>query len=194
MHTALRNRSKVFFMIAALASTLMVNPVTGSERDKAVSIEQFSSVEGRLNSLEKRIGLLETRELNYGPLAISHVHLNNQNHFANVLPGQSIECSFHYVLDSQQQDFLHKKHLIVGLANVAAEVCATHLYGVWDSSGTSTFNLTAPLNAGDYEVRIAYRDGETCEEALSTWNVLGEQPSEYATIGILRVLDIPQAE
>jgi hypothetical protein len=153
----------------------------------AIYGEIKSDIESKVAILEKRLNLLELDEVVYDPITISNVHLGNSKHFAIVQPGGTIDCSFKYVLDSSQQEFLKKNHLIVGLKNIAGEVCATHLYGVWDSSGKARFTLIAPLEEGDYDVRIAYRAGKTCEEALASWNVLDQKPDATATIGILSV-------
>lgn len=189
MHTSLRTQSKVFLTAVALASALVASPVQA--KDSCVSCQSIQNMEQRMSSLEKRVELLETNEIVYGPITVSHIHLYNQKQVAIVQPGQTIECDFNYKLDSSQQEFFHKNHLIVGLKGGAAQVCATHLYGVWNSTGKATFNLVAPLQEGEYEVRIAYREASTCEEAINTWNVLGDQPSSYATIGILRVQGAP---
>lgn len=140
-----------------------------------------------LDVLEKRVSLLENDEVFYGPISVSRIRFDNSKHFIVLKPGQSVDCSFRYKLDSSQQEFLKKNHLIVGLSGIAAEDCATHLYGVWNSTGTAKFKLVAPLTEGDYEVRIAYRPGDTCEEALNSWTVLKDEPNAFATIGILRV-------
>lgn len=153
----------------------------------------ISHIEHRVENLEKRVSLLETEQVIYGPIAVHNIRLNQAKHFTIVHPGQSINCCFHYKLDSSQQEFLNKNHLIVGLKGVAAEVCATHLYGIWDSSGKANFKLLAPLQEGDYEVRIAYRPGNKCEDALNSWNVLNEEPGSFATIGLIRVINSPIA-
>lgn len=153
--------------------------------------QTLPEIRQRMVSLEKRINLLEQERVEYGPIVVSHVRFNNRKHFSTVAPGQTIQCSFHYKLDSSQQDFLTKNHLIVGLKGVAAENCATHLYGVWDSSGTANFKLMAPLQPGEYEVRIAYRPGDKCEDALNSWNVLKDEPGSFATVGFLRVVNKP---
>lgn len=149
--------------------------------------KDMSSIENRVATLEKRLNLVELDEVVYGPITVHNIHLSNSKHFLMVPPGKTIECSFKYKLDSSQQEFLNVNHLLVGLKGVAGEVCATHLYGVWDSSGTAKFKIVAPLEEGDYDVRIAYLPGKTCEEALASWNVLKYEPGDSATIGILSV-------
>lgn len=157
----------------------------------AAYADDMSKIELRLDYLEKRINLLDMEEIVYNPITVSHIHLGSSKRFIAALPGQKIPCSFHYKLDSSQQEFLLKNHLLVGLQGVSAEGCATHLYGVWDSTGVAKFDLLAPLAEGDYDVRIAYLPGDTCQDALNAWNVLGNEPSDYATIGILRVRNAP---
>lgn len=171
--------SKLLMTVAITAGALSTYPSDCQAKD-TVRFEQ------QLDTLEKRVNLLEMDRVVYGPISIHHVHFNNAKHFITLQPGQSIDCSFCYKLDSSQQDFLDRHHLIVGLDNTA-QVCATHLYGVWNSSGTAKFNLIAPLQEGDYDVRVAYRPGDRCEDALNSWNVLKNQPSSFATIGIIRV-------
>ena len=176
--------SKMLTAIAIATGALSTYP-------SATYAKDIPDYEHRLDVLERRVNLLTMNEVVYGPISVDRIHLNNAKHFAQVAPGQKIDCSFHYKLDSSQQEFLSKNHLIVGISGVAAEVCATHLYGVWNSSGTAKFSLIAPLKEGDYEVRIAYRPGDTCEDALNSWNVIGDEPSSFATIGILSVRQAP---
>jgi hypothetical protein len=180
------NLSNVISLSLMGAAMLCIYPNVSDAKD--ISRVEYNRLEHRVNVLEKRVSLLENDQTTYGPITVSHIRLNDSKHFTIVHPGDIIECSFEYQLDSSKQDFLSKNHLIVGLKGVAAEDCATHLYGVWDSHGTANFKLTAPLQAGDYEVRIAYRPGKTCQEALNTWTVLHNEPGNFATIGFLRVV------
>lgn len=179
--------SKLFAAIAITVGALSSYPSV------AYAHKDSSHIDKRIDYLERRVSLLEADEVTYGPIAVRDIHFNHARHFVSVAPGQTIECSFKYKLDSSQQEFLSKNHLIVGLKDVAAETCATHLYGVWDSSGKAEYNLVSPLIApGEskvYEVRIAYLPGDTCEEALSQWNVLGQQPDASATIGYIQVVN-----
>lgn len=149
--------------------------------------KENSEIEHTLDVLEKRVSLLENDEISYGPITVSRILFDKSKHFISLKPGQSIDCSFHYKLDASHQEFLKKNHLIVGLKGVAAEACATHLYGVWNSSGTANFKLTAPLEEGEYEVRIAYRPGDTCQDALNSWTILKDEPDGFATVGWIRV-------
>lgn len=176
--------SKLCAVISIAVGALVTYPHAADAAD-------IPHIERRIDLLEKRVSLLEMDAVGYGPIFVSHIHFNHAKHFAIVQPGQTIDCSFHYKLDSSQQEFLKKNHLIVGLKGVAGEVCATHLYGVWDSSGTAHFKLLAPLEEGEYEVRIAYRPGEKCQDALNSWNVLKDEPGSFATIGIIKVVHIP---
>ncbi len=169
------------------AGALCTYPLDGALCSHPADAKNPAQMEQAMNILEKRVSLLENDQTFYGPITVSKIIFNNSKHFAVVNPGQTIDCSFHYRLDASKQDFLSKNHLIVGLAGVAAEDCATHLYGVWNSEGNADFKLTAPLEEGDYEVRIAYRPGQTCQEALNSWTILHEEPGSFATIGILRV-------
>lgn len=180
----MKTLSKLLAAAIIAACTLSTYPSVAYARD-------ISNIEDRISILEKRLNLLELDEVVYSPITVNHIHLGHSKHFTVVQPGQTIDCSFHYKLDSSQQEFLIKNHLLVGLHGVAGEVCATHLYGIWDSSGTANFKLVAPLEEGDYDVRIAYRPGKTCEEALTSWNVLDQEPADFATIGILSVRKAP---
>lgn len=140
-----------------------------------------------LQQLEQRLSLLEKVNVICGPVTINQVSLGHQKTFVQVKPGQHMECSLHYALDSSQQAFLDKHYLIVGIGGIAAEASVVHLYGVWDSKGTKPFTLIAPIQEGDYEVRAAYYHADTREEAFNAWNVLKQEPSSSTTIGILRV-------
>lgn len=175
--------SKLFVVTAITASTLLTYP------DAAYASHHHDSkaTEERLDMLEKRVNLLEKDEIVYGPITISDTRLGDSKQSVTLAPGQKIECCFRYKVDASQLDFLSKTHLIVGLKNVAAQTCVQHAYGVFDSTGTAKFELLAPLEVGDYEVRIASLPGDKCEDAFNAWNVLGEEPSSYATIGIVRV-------
>lgn len=173
---------KLFAAIAITAGVLFTNPCAAAQ-----TMDSCNDLEQRIDHLEKRVSLLEMDGVTYGPIMVSNIHFNHAKHYAIVQPGQTVKCCFHYKLDSSRQEFLSKNHLIVGLKGVAGEVCATHLYGVWDSSGKAHFNLLAPLEEGEYEVRIAYRPGEKCQDALNSWNVLKDEPGSFATIGIIKV-------
>lgn len=175
-------------VFAIVAGALLTYPIAADAKN---GIEKkYEQLQHHINILEKRVALLEKDDTVYGPITVSHIKFDETKHYAVVLPGQTIDCVFQYKLDSSNEKFLSKNHLIVGLKAVAAENCATHLYGVWDSQGEAKFKLTAPLNPGEYEVRIAYRPGETCQEALNSWTILGDEPGSYATIGFLRVTNV----
>jgi hypothetical protein len=181
MKSGISIHSKFLTSIALSVATLAVCP------SGLYSENLDHHIAHKVNQLEKRVSLLESNEIICGPITISHVHLGNQKTFLTLQPAQSVECSLHYALDSSQQEFFDKHYIIVGLEGVAAETAVTHLYGVWNSTGTKDFTLTAPLQDGDYEVKVAYYAADTAEEALNKWNVLKQEPSSNATIGIIRV-------
>lgn len=173
--------------LSNLITTFVFGTVALSTYPVAANAMDMPQMEHALNVLEKRVSLLENDHTVYGPITVSNILLDKSKHYAVVIPGQTIDCSFRYKLDASKQDFLSKNHLIVGLKGIAAEDCATHLYGVWNSQGTANFKLTAPLAEGEYEIRIAYRPGSTCQEALNSWTILRDEPGSFATIGILKV-------
>lgn len=174
----MKTYNKILNSLVIGAASLIFCPVEGYCQD---------DVGSRLQLLEHRVSLLEKKNVICGPVTISEVSLGHQKAFVQVQPGQQVECSLHYALDSSQQAFLDKHYLVVGLSGVAAEAAVVHLYGVWDSKGTKPFTLVAPLQEGDYEVRAAYYHADTREEAFNAWNVLKQEPNSSTTIGILRV-------
>jgi hypothetical protein len=189
MKNIISSFSKFVTFTAIFLATFSLSPATmygESYLPYYVDSYQYDLGE-KIRQLELRVSLIETVNLNCGPVTISNVHLGNQNTCITTLPGQSIECSLRYKLDSSQQHFLEKHHLIVGLEGVGVEACITHLYGVWDSVGTKKFKLISPLEQGDYEVKVAYYACDTCEDAFNKWNVLRQEPCGLTTIGILRV-------
>lgn len=149
-----------------------------------------TTTEQRIDRLERRVQLLEMEEIVYGPITVTNVRLGPAKQRVIVEPGQKIGCSFRYKIDSSQLELLNKTHLIVGLANVGAETCVKHTYGVLDSVGVAKFDLIAPLEPGEYEVRVASRSGDKCQDAFNTWTILGDEPSAFATIGIIQVQPI----
>lgn len=171
--------SKIIAYLVLLTTTCSFLPVGASEGD--------SNCVAVLRQLEKRVILLETANKVCGPVMISRVYLGNQHTFLVVHPGETIDCSLNYQVHCSQQKFLDKHHLIVGLEGVGAETCIGHLYGVWDARGTKQFKLVAPLQEGDYDVKVVYYPTDKCEDIFNMWNVLKLAPSNSTTIGILRV-------
>src|SRR5436305_14781696 len=93
--------SKFLVATAITASALSTYP-------DAIYAEDMVKFEQDLSALEKRINLLEKEEVVCGPITVSPIRFNHVKHFATLQPGQSIDCSFHYKLDSSQQEFLSK--------------------------------------------------------------------------------------
>lgn len=188
----LLSHNKIFNVIATTTCALifLVNPlVQASHRCH----HHHSSEEAQDNTIPNRyisnypwLGLIMD-EVTYGPITVSHVHLNKGSQLAIVKAGEVVHGTLQYRVDSTDQEAFHRYHLVVGLKNVGAQDCVTHTYGIWDSSGKGNFTLKAPLEPGLYEIRFFYQEAPTCEEARSVWNTDIGEPSSFATIGAIIV-------
>jgi hypothetical protein len=125
-------------------------------------------------------------EVTYGPITVSNIRINDRQ-VTPAAPGEVLNGQLLYKVNSEDQEFLHRYHLVVGLKGVGAQDCVTHTYGVWDSAGKGTFALKAPMEKGVYEVRFAYTEATTCDQARSIWHDEAGEPSAQATIGLIIV-------
>lgn len=130
---------------------------------------------------------LVMNEVQYGPITIKDVRLNDHDRVAKVAPGETVQGKLKYKIDSKGLETLHLHHIIVGLKNVGAQDCIAHSFGVWDSKGKATFELKAPEEKGVYEVRFCYAEALSCHDARETWTQDNDQPSSHATMGVLIV-------
>lgn len=182
-----RRVSEVENRIASLEQRLEALENTFRDIEKAPGDEDSIQVNQSLNTIEKRLDLLETEKIVYGPITVSNIQFDGAKSIAIVSPGETIDCSLDYTLDLSQQEFLGVHDLLVGFRGVAYETADTQLCGVWDSQGTAQFQLTAPLESGDYDIRITYRPENDQEEGINFWDVISDVPDSFATIGVLRV-------
>lgn len=125
-------------------------------------------------------------KVSYGPITVSNIRINDEQ-IVSALPGEMLNGHLHYKVDSSDQELFHRYHLVVGIKDIGAQDCVTHTYGVWDSTGKGTFSLKAPMEPGIYEVRFAYTEAKTCEQARGLWHENAGEPSAYATIGLIVV-------
>lgn len=132
------------------------------------------------------IGLI-TDEITYGPVTVSHIHINKGDKLTVVKPGETLHGFLKYKLDTADQDKFHRCHLVIGINNVGAQDCIAHTFNLWESKGIGKFELKAPEHPGVYEVRIAFIDSATCQKAHELWNVGECEPSAAATIGVIVV-------
>jgi hypothetical protein len=175
---------KLYTSLVFAAAALFCSTNVHAQESMAYGEEH---IETRMGQLERRIHLLEMEKIVLGPVTISKVRFGDQRNYFRAYPGQNIECSIHYELDADQEAFLEKHHLVVGLSSVGAEQCIAHSYGIWDNKGKRSFKLVAPLEEGEYDVKVAHFEAASCEDAYNAWNVLEQEPSKYSTIGIIKV-------
>lgn len=170
--------SKAFLSIATLALTLCAGNAAVAKNCDYVTCAHVESY--------PYLGLVMD-EVQYGPITIKDVSLNDHDRVTTVKPGETVKGHVKYKIDSDELDTLHLHHIIVGLKNVGAQDCIAHSFGVWDSKGRSSFELKAPMEKGVYEVRFSYAQASSCSEALKSWTEDNHQPSSKATIAILIV-------
>jgi hypothetical protein len=132
------------------------------------------------------IGLVADK-LNYGPITIRDVNIHDGDKLALVAPGEKLNGTLKYKINSKHLEALHRYHLVIGIKEEGAQDCVTHNLGLWSSKGTGKFTLKAPKKAGVYQVRILFTEGLTCEGAREAWNTEKGQPSAAATIGVIIV-------
>lgn len=186
MHT---NVFRKWFSVATTISSaclLFASPLAGTAESPTnlVSVAN-KSINDYLPSFPW-IGLI-MGEVSYGPITVSDTKINQGDRLAVVKPGDLLQGSLRYRVDSSHQHLFHRYHLVIGIKGLGAQDCVTHTYGIWDSKRKETFTLKAPIEPGVYEVRFCYQGASTCEEARSVWNETMGEPSSYATIGVVVV-------
>lgn len=176
-------KNKLVHLFAGIVTSLtfLANPLVQADVFKSIDQHPYC-----LLSQYPWLGLIMD-EINYGPLSIWGVQLNQGNQIAIVKPGDVVQGKLSYRVDASQQEAFHRHHLVVGLHKIGAQDCVTHTWGLWDGSGKGNFSLKAPLEPGLYEVRFVYHEAPTCEEARSVWNNEIGEPSSFATIGAIIV-------
>jgi hypothetical protein len=173
--------------ILTTATIFLANPLVQAQPATADPIKVIEEVPVQYLPTYPWLGLLMDK-VYYGPITISNIHFDDGGRLAIVQPGEVLHGSLHYRIDTSQQEFLHRYHLTIGIADIGAQDCVSHNFSVWNTdSGTGTFTLKAPLQPGVYQVRFSYQEAPTCEEARSVWNNESGEPSGYATIGIIIV-------
>jgi hypothetical protein len=176
------SHKKMKGLVATLASTLLV---AGSFTE----VQAVSSPEKLTNYLAEfpSLGLI-LNEVSYGPITISDIHLNDGVRMIYAMPGQIIDGDLTYKIDTSQQEFLSRHHLVVGIKGLGGQDCAIHSLGIFNTKeGKADFTLKAPLEPGLYEVRFSYQEAPTCEEARSVWTAEMGEPSSATTIAIIIV-------
>lgn len=170
------NIKKLLFVGTLLVSSVLtINPLKADVIDKISDyFKDFPS-----------IGLVSD-EITYGPVTVSHIHINHADKLAIASPGEKLRGKLKYKIDSTQSN-LDVHHLIIGIKGIGPQDCIMHSLDVFDSKGKGTFTLTAPSEPGIYEVRILYNEGLTCSDAWKDWNNGSKSPSSHATVGLIIV-------
>jgi hypothetical protein len=130
------------------------------------------------------IGLV-AKEVNYGPITLKKLDLDNNGRVVIAQPGETIKGSVQYKVDAEELKSLHLHHIILGIKSGEAQSCITHALGIWDAKGTAHFSLIAPFNKGVYEILFDYQTGVSCKNALEEWRK--NPPSSKAVVGIIIV-------
>lgn len=174
------NKWKSLLGMAALAFFAVSMPLTagvtsGAKKDMNDYFQEFPW-----------IGLI-VNKINYGPITISDVNIHDGDKLALAAPGETLNGSLKYKIDSKDLELLHRYHLVIGIKGLGAQDCVTHNFGIWDSKGKGEFTLKAPEKAGVYEVRFFFTEGLTCDGAREAWNTAQDKPTAAATIGIIIV-------
>lgn len=126
-------------------------------------------------------------EVTYGPITVSRVHIHEGDKFVIAAPGESLNGSLRYRIDTDDLKALQRYHLVIGIKGKEAQECVAHSLGVWDSKGKANFTLVAPQKPGIYQVRFLFVDDWTCASAKNEWNSGKNVPSSNATIGVIIV-------
>jgi hypothetical protein len=171
------NMKKLQLFVGTLlvSSALTFNPLQAGISDKIS--DYFKDFPG--------IGLVSD-EITYGPVTVSHIHINHADKLAIASPGEQLHGSLKYKIDSTQSN-LDLHHLIIGIKGIGPQDCVMHSLDIFNSKGKGTFTLTAPSEPGVYEVRILYNEGLICSDAWKDWNNGSKRPSHNATVGIIVV-------
>lgn len=130
------------------------------------------------------IGLV-AEKVTYGPVTISRLKMDGKGRLVFCKPGEEIDGTLKYKIDSSELESWKLHHIVVGLRNAEAQSCITHSLGLWDKKGKASFSFKAPDEKGIYEVCFGYYNAVLCSDAIQDWN---ENPPEHcATIGIVVV-------
>lgn len=130
------------------------------------------------------LGLI-SKEVAYGPITLKNLDFDGSGHVVIAEPGEVIDGTVHYKIDSSKLESMNLHHIIVGIKDQDAQSCITHSLGVWNRKGKSSFSLKAPLEKGVYEVRFDYQNSLCCEDAIAAWQA--DAPSSNATVGVIIV-------
>lgn len=130
------------------------------------------------------IGLI-AEKVSYGPITVSKVDIDDSGKLVFCRPGELIEGTLRYRIDTDRLDSGHLHHIIVGLRGQNAQNCISHSFGIWDSKGSSSFSFYAPEEQGLYELCFDYEKCTLCSHAIEKWQ--DNPPSHKTTIGIVIV-------
>jgi hypothetical protein len=163
-----------------LSATLL----TGTLCAPLAAVDSLNDKVNQLISTNPWIGLV-AQEVSYGPITIGQLNIDDAGRLVFCQPGEKIDGTLKYRIDSSQLNAWSLHHIVVGLRKKEAQSCVTHSLGVWDKKGTASFSFVAPQEKGVYEVCFGYYKANLCSDAIKEWNK--NPPSHNATIGILVV-------
>ena len=176
MNTYIFSKIKNTFLGSTFLAVTCMMPLHSAESAGDKISDWFSSC--------PYIGLV-AEEITYGPITLKDFNMDDKGRLVIAKPGEELQCSVKYYLDSNQMESWNMHHVVVGIKGEDSQSCITHSLGLWDKKGKTNFNLTAPSKKGVYEVRFDYEKVLTCGDAVSHWKE--ETPSSKATVGIIIV-------
>lgn len=176
MQTKLISTLKNAVLASIFLAVFSTNPLQAADAPKDKISEWITSC--------PYIGLV-AKEVAYGPITLKNFNLEKKGRIVIAKPGETLDGTVRYEIDSDKLEDWNLHHIIVGIAGEDAQSCITHTVGVWDSKGKAKFNLVAPAKKGVYEVRFDYQNAILCSDAINAWKK--DSPSSSATVGIVIV-------
>jgi hypothetical protein len=178
MHTFYTNHKNQILSLLIFALTCIM-PLHATEAP-------MDKINNLINSFPY-IGLV-TKEVTYGPITLRDFNLENDGRVVFADPGELINGTVKYKINSDKIESWNMHHIIVGIKDQdypESQVCITHSLGAWDKKGKAHFSLKAPQEKGVYEVRFNYQSVLSCESAITLWKQ--DTPASKATVGIIVV-------
>lgn len=152
-----------------------------ADTDKQAFKEHLDEVSQRVPGIR-----LISDRLEYEGLIIKDFHFDSDRKYTVVKPGETIEASMSYEIDSSQLDALSLQHYLYGLYPDGPIDCLVHSMGTSDDEGQIQLRFKAPKKAGVYEMRICRSNkGWTFGSAKFVWHKKDNPPN--TVIGIVVV-------
>ncbi|NGX45747.1 MAG: hypothetical protein K940chlam2_00927 [Chlamydiae bacterium] len=133
-----------------------------------------------------------------GPVTLSHLQLSCEGNLKViswpmvqmvVRPGSEVEGVVEYFYDARAAATYSLNQIIIGIDGVGAQDCLMNELGKDCGGGEAVFTLTAPEEAGTYDIRFRYAQGNSIVEAVEGWWEVDGAPGGDATIGRLIVAE-----